>query len=43
LVCGARDEDARAGGFDEGPKMPDWTLAATRPWLFSKSTLGVEV
>jgi len=24
LACGARDEDARAIGFDEGPKMPTW-------------------
>ncbi|MBU4317344.1 MAG: nucleoside deaminase [Proteobacteria bacterium] len=24
LVCGARDEDARRIGFDEGPKMADW-------------------
>jgi len=24
LVCGARDEDARAIGFDEGPKMRGW-------------------
>lgn len=24
LVCCARDEDARAVGFDEGPKLPDW-------------------
>ncbi|MCL2220315.1 MAG: nucleoside deaminase [Chitinispirillia bacterium] len=24
LVCGARDEDARAVGFDEGSKRPDW-------------------
>jgi tRNA(Arg) A34 adenosine deaminase TadA len=24
LVCGARDEDARAIGFDEGPKPADW-------------------
>jgi tRNA(Arg) A34 adenosine deaminase TadA len=24
LVCGARDEDARAIGFDEGPKPPRW-------------------
>jgi tRNA(Arg) A34 adenosine deaminase TadA len=24
LVCGARDEDAQAIGFDEGPKMIDW-------------------
>ncbi len=27
LVCGARDEDARAIGFDEGPKMDDWQSA----------------
>ncbi|WP_217995186.1 hypothetical protein [Methylogaea oryzae] len=24
LLCGARDEDARAIGFDEGPKPADW-------------------
>lgn len=24
VVCGARDEDARAIGFDEGDKHPDW-------------------
>jgi tRNA(Arg) A34 adenosine deaminase TadA len=24
LVCGARDADARAIGFDEGPKMAQW-------------------
>lgn len=24
LVCGARDEDARSIGFDEGPKLPEW-------------------
>jgi tRNA(Arg) A34 adenosine deaminase TadA len=24
LACGARDEDARAIGFDEGPKAPRW-------------------
>jgi len=24
LYCGARDEDARAIGFDEGPKPADW-------------------
>ncbi|MBA2616802.1 MAG: nucleoside deaminase [Rubrobacter sp.] len=24
LVCGARDEDARAVGFDEGVKMAEW-------------------
>jgi len=27
LVCGARDEDARDIGFDEGPKLPDWAEA----------------
>lgn len=24
VVCGARDEDARRIGFDEGPKIPGW-------------------
>jgi len=27
LACGARDEDARAIGFDEGPKMSGWIPA----------------
>ena len=27
LVCGARDEDARAIGFDEGAKTPHWREA----------------
>ncbi|ATX82616.1 tRNA(Arg) A34 adenosine deaminase TadA [Mariprofundus ferrinatatus] len=27
LACGARDEDARAIGFDEGPKLSDWSAA----------------
>jgi len=27
LVCGARDEDARAVGFDEGAKVADWQQA----------------
>lgn len=27
VVCGARDADARAIGFDEGPKMQDWQQA----------------
>lgn len=27
LVCGARDEDARAIGFDEGHKPADWVAA----------------
>jgi tRNA(Arg) A34 adenosine deaminase TadA len=30
LVCGARDEDARRVGFDEGPKLPDWEYALTQ-------------
>ena len=27
LLCGARDEDARSIGFDEGPKTPDWVAS----------------
>ena len=27
LVCGARDEDARNVGFDEGPKLKNWSSA----------------
>ena len=27
LVCGAREEDARGIGFDEGPKVSDWVAA----------------
>lgn len=30
LVCGARDEDVRAIGFDEGPKLHDWVSALER-------------
>lgn len=30
LVCGARDEDVRAIGFDEGAKLTDWVSALTR-------------
>ncbi len=30
LVCGARDEDARAIGFDEGPKLAAWVAALQR-------------
>ncbi len=30
LVCGARDADARAIGFDEGPKMENWEEALAR-------------
>ncbi len=29
LVCGARDEDARNIGFDEGPKVADWVKEMT--------------
>jgi tRNA(Arg) A34 adenosine deaminase TadA len=27
VVCGARESDARAIGFDEGPKLSDWVSA----------------
>lgn len=27
VVCGARDADVRGIGFDEGPKLPDWSAA----------------
>jgi tRNA(Arg) A34 adenosine deaminase TadA len=30
LVCGARDEDARSIGFDEGEKVPDWIGALAK-------------
>ncbi|MCL6437593.1 MAG: nucleoside deaminase [Rubrobacteraceae bacterium] len=30
LVCGAREQDARAIGFDEGPKVPDWPEELSR-------------
>lgn len=30
VVCGARDEDARAAGFDEGSKRDDWVLQLER-------------
>lgn len=30
LLTGARDEDARAIGFDEGPKMSDWRKQLTK-------------
>jgi tRNA(Arg) A34 adenosine deaminase TadA len=30
LVCGARDEDVRAIGFDEGAKTPGWITALER-------------
>lgn len=29
LVCGARDEDVREIGFDEGPKHPEWVARLT--------------
>ena len=35
IVCGAREEDARDIGFDEGPKAPDWVkLLAKRGITF---------
>lgn len=30
LACGARDEDAREIGFDEGPKIEDWISSLER-------------
>jgi len=30
LVCGAQDGDARAIGFDEGPRHPDWITELKR-------------
>lgn len=30
LVCGARDQDVRAAGFDEGDKPADWALGLRR-------------
>ncbi|MBL4774803.1 MAG: nucleoside deaminase [Mariprofundus sp.] len=30
VACGARDADARAIGFDEGPKMDNWRQALTQ-------------
>lgn len=30
LVCGARDEDVRSIGFEEGEKPPNWETALTR-------------
>ena len=35
LVCGARDEDARVVGFDEGDKPADW------PWLLERRGIDV--
>ena len=30
VMCGARDEDARGVGFDEGPKVDNWVHELTR-------------
>jgi tRNA(Arg) A34 adenosine deaminase TadA len=35
LVCGARDEDARAVGFDEGAKLPDWPSALDERGIYN--------
>jgi tRNA(Arg) A34 adenosine deaminase TadA len=35
LICGARDEDARQVGFDEGPKLSNWVAQL--------SSRGIEV
>jgi tRNA(Arg) A34 adenosine deaminase TadA len=44
LVCGARDEDARSAGFDEGSKRDDWAreleargISVTRDILRNKA------
>ena len=43
LVCGARDEDARSIGFDEGPKLPNWQEALEkRGILVSRDVLRGE-
>lgn len=34
LVCGAREEDVRAIGFDEGPKPADWPGELQRRGIF---------
>jgi tRNA(Arg) A34 adenosine deaminase TadA len=39
LVCGARDEDARAIGFDEGPKINDWVEALNKRGIKVKTDL----
>jgi tRNA(Arg) A34 adenosine deaminase TadA len=49
LVCGARDEDARSIGFDEGDKPDDWpqklqsrTISVTRDILRDKAKAVLE-
>lgn len=43
LVCAARDADARAIGFDEGAKLPDWEAAlATRGIVVVRDVLREE-
>jgi tRNA(Arg) A34 adenosine deaminase TadA len=43
VVCGARDEDARGIGFDEGPKLPDWAGAlASRGVRVTRDVLRAE-
>jgi tRNA(Arg) A34 adenosine deaminase TadA len=40
LVCGARDEDARAIGFDEGAKVPDWTGELNKRGIETATDIG---
>ncbi|MDX8406533.1 MAG: nucleoside deaminase [Mariprofundus sp.] len=39
LVCAAHDSDARAIGFDEGPKMADWKAALEERGISVKTDL----
>ncbi len=40
IVTGARDEDARAIGFDEGPKVDDWVGALTGRGIEVETDVG---
>ena len=40
LVCGARDEDARAIGFDEGAKVADWVEALRQRGIETVTDVG---
>lgn len=40
LVCAARDEDARAIGFDEGTKVADWEESLTRRGISVRRDVG---
>jgi len=42
LLCGARDEDARSVGFDEGAKLPDWAALEERGISVKRDVLPEE-